>query len=266
MSDAIEYVSFGGGSPSVALAILNALGEIPSPARLVVFADTGWEAAETERLVPVYAEWLRGHGMEFVTVQAKEGPLDTWVMGQETNLPLPVFAEGGGMSNRQCTDRWKIRPIRRYMSGRYGRTRPAVAQFGLHWGEVHRMRDPKTKRDRNRWPLIERRMTRQDCIDVLEREGLPLPPRTACVGCPFHSDAAWRQLAAEAPDDFERAAVVDDFIRERARRQGRTLVGLYRKARPLRRVCGPGQVALLAGPDLVPYIDGGPCDSGYCFT
>ena len=128
------------------------------------------------------------------------------------------------------------------------------------------MRDPKTKRDSNRWPLIELKMTRQDCNDVLERVGLPLPPRSACVGCPFHSDSAWRQLAAEASADFERACLVDDFIRDRARRQGRTLLGLCRGARPLRRVYGPGQALLLAGPDLVPYVDGGPCDSGYCFT
>ena len=49
-------------------------------------------------------------------------------------------------------------------------------------------------RGRMRAPLIERHMTRRDCLDWLDERGT-VPhevPRSACVFCPFHDDAAKR--------------------------------------------------------------------------
>lgn len=43
--------------------------------------------------------------------------------------------------------------------------------------------------------------TRQEC----ESHGYPEPPRSACVFCPFHSNAEWRRLRDREPVQFERA-------------------------------------------------------------
>ena len=39
----------------------------------------------------------------------------------------------------------------------------------------------------------------------MERMGYPKPPRSACIYCPFHSDAEWRRLKDEEPKEFARA-------------------------------------------------------------
>ncbi|WP_448192844.1 hypothetical protein [Azospirillum sp. sgz301742] len=65
----------------------------------------------------------------------------------------------------------------------------------------------------NRWPLVERGMTRRDCLRRLERHGYPEPPKSACIDCPFHFDAAWRQLRDDEPDAWTDAVAVDRAIR-----------------------------------------------------
>ena len=64
----------------------------------------------------------------------------------------------------------------------------------------------------NRWPLIERGMTRQNCLSWLDRHDSPRPPKSSCVACPFHSDAEWRRLRDD-PEAWDSAIVVDAAIR-----------------------------------------------------
>jgi hypothetical protein len=55
---------------------------------------------------------------------------------------------------------------------------------------------------------------RQKCLDWMEAKGFPRPPRSACIGCPFHSDAEWKRLRSEEPAEFEDACDFDDSIRD----------------------------------------------------
>src|SRR3546814_20111412 len=74
----------------------------------------------------------------------------------------------------------------------------------------------------NRWPLIELGMTRRDCLRWLERHGYPMPPKSACIGCPYHSDTMWRQRREEDPDALADAVAIDRLHRTRCRKIGRT--------------------------------------------
>src|SRR3546814_3734241 len=65
----------------------------------------------------------------------------------------------------------------------------------------------------NRWPLIEQGMTRQDCLRWLDRHDYPRPPKSACVGCPFHSDAEWRRLRDSDAQAWAEAVEVDAGLR-----------------------------------------------------
>ena len=37
----------------------------------------------------------------------------------------------------------------------------------------------------------------------MEKNGYPVPPRSACTYCPFHSDHEWRRLKTDEPAEFE---------------------------------------------------------------
>jgi hypothetical protein len=75
------------------------------------------------------------------------------------------------------------------------------------------------RRDRPKWlsfsfPLIDLRMTREDCRAWLaEKGGLPHSvPRSACVFCPMHNDAEWLHIQA-VPEDWALAVDVDEALR-----------------------------------------------------
>jgi len=250
----VEYLSFGGGSPSMALAILNAQGKVEPRAEVVVFADTGWERAATYRAVEEMEGWLDSYGLPLVVVKSDLGVLPTFLMDSGA-IPVPAFTPSGGQLLRRCTHRWKVQPIRRWIREQYGNGTPQIVQMGLHYGEIQRMRDAPAKRDTHRYPLIEQKMTRAQCDDLVRSVGLRVPPRSACVGCPYRSRESWQMLASESSDEFEAACEVDAHLRS-----GDEPVFLSSKRRPLHQVATAQQLTMIE-PE---WADG--CESGYCWT
>ena len=84
--------------------------------------------------------------------------------------------------------------------------------LGISLDEVQRMKDSDVKYVAHRYPLIDMRMTRGDCALWLERNGIEVPPKSACTFCPYHSTAEWRRVKA-SPEDWEKAVAVDEAIR-----------------------------------------------------
>ena len=82
------------------------------------------------------------------------------------------------------------------------------------------------------YPLLDMvRMSRHDCINWLQRNGYPIPPKSACIGCPFRKNSEWKTMVTE---EFEDACNFDDQIRS-FRRKGSTTNNIYlhRKCKPL---------------------------------
>jgi len=82
------------------------------------------------------------------------------------------------------------------------------------------------------FPLIEMRMRQANCLAWLSRHGYPLPPKSACIGCPFHNDARWRHMRDHDPEAWSDAVNVDRAIRTGVRGI-RGDVFLHRGAVPL---------------------------------
>jgi hypothetical protein len=80
-----------------------------------------------------------------------------------------------------------------------------VAWIGISLDEASRMKPSTEPWAVNRFPLIEKRMTRKDCENWLTAHGYPIPPKSACVWCPFHSDAMWSDMKLNRPDEFAEA-------------------------------------------------------------
>ena len=75
------------------------------------------------------------------------------------------------------------------------------------------MKPPYNKWQVNVWPLIDANMSRADCERWLEAAGWSAP-KSACIGCPFHSDAGWRRIKDTDPEAWADAVAVDKMIRD----------------------------------------------------
>ena len=183
------------------------------------------------------------------------------------SMPLYVLQTDttrSGMIKRQCTSEYKSEPIESFIKmqilGLSPRGRWPVEQRVQHWfgiscDEFTRARAPilrskKGKTQPQRWkshfyPLIGMEFfadgktqthadmkptTRLGCLDWLEAHGYPRPPRSACLGCPFHSDSEWREIKSR-PDEWADVVEFDRAIRNCGGLRGQAF--LHRSLRPL---------------------------------
>ena len=147
--------------------------------------------------------------------------------GSRSYVDIPVYlkgrnGEGDGIGRRQCTDNYKIRPIRRRIRDLLGlrpRQRVPVGTtvelwLGISTDEAIRMKDSRDRWMANRYPLIEAGMSRRDCLDWWEaRYDRPLE-RSACVACPFQSRYIWVETKRRWPELFAEAVEIDARLRD----------------------------------------------------
>lgn len=197
-SEPAHILSFGAGVNTVALMVL--LIRNNEPLDEVIFADTGGETPGTYESVDVARKYLKGLGIPFRVVRSR--PKETDLYG--TALRRRVIPS---VQWRWCTRDFKVSPIHRYYRtlGRH------INQYvGIAYDEVHRMKDSRDSYVTNLYPLIDERLTRQDCIDVITDEGLPIPEKSGCYFCPFNSTERWRQLLEFHPGLFEKAITLEE--------------------------------------------------------
>jgi Phosphoadenosine phosphosulfate reductase family len=196
-SEAPRFVlSFGGGVNSVALMIL--LVEEGLPLNEAVFADTGAEVPETYAYLETAREYLEDHGIRLVEVRKNGDDLYATCLRRQV-IPSAVW--------RWSTRDFKVRPIRSY----YKRLRTPIVQYvAIAYDELERMRSSEDDWIRNEYPLVDRRLTRADCVDIIERAGLAVPVKSGCYFCPFNSLSRWHWLKHEHPDLFQSAIVLEE--------------------------------------------------------
>ena len=234
-------VSLGAGVQSSTLLLMAAAGEFDRVPELAIFADTGWEPAS----VYEHLDWLEQEvagKIEIVRVTA--GNLRDDLVGfaegtAKRYASPPIFIhgrKGSGMLRRQCTREYKVEPIerelrRRGFGGRGANAVRCEQWLGISYDEVQRMKASRTPWVDSRWPLIERRMTRADCLTWFHAHypGRPLT-KSACIGCPYHSDHTWREIR-EDPEAWADAVDVDLRIRKLPHLEGEAF--LHRERVPL---------------------------------
>lgn len=244
----LTYISFGAGVQSTALLVCSALGLYGIPrADCAIFADPGAELPATYRHVESMTAWAGEHGIPVHRVSA--GNLERALLGEEAArksgflVSIPSFTAGKadgatGMLRRQCTDHYKIEPIQRKVRELMGlaprkRGRRALAFIGISRDEIMRMAPSRVGYIVNAHPLIDAGLTRFGCLKILEENGIPVPPKSACHFCPYHGNRQWRELEATDPETFARAVRVDESIRDLTRAGVANPVYLHRSLRPL---------------------------------
>jgi len=183
-----------------------------------IFADTQAEPASVYK----WLDWLEKR-LPFPVHRVSKGSLTETSLrlrtrrdgtGQWSKSLIPAYTlepDGtAGHMGRACTYDYKLMPIikaqRELGNVRRGQKEVTVTSWiGISWDEVQRMKVSREPWVQHRFPLIERKMERRHCLEWMERNGYPKPPRSACVYCPFHSNREWRRLRDEEPEEFQRA-------------------------------------------------------------
>lgn len=195
-----------------------------------VFADTGWEPSAVYH----HLNWLDGQlpfpirriGKRSIREDILAGTNST---GQNfTSIPAFVRSLDGrkAIVKRQCTREYKLSPIeeelRDLLGLGYGQRVPegifVELWIGISVDEIIRMKPSRNKWIDNRWPLIEQGLSRLDCMRwFAERYPGRELPRSACIGCPYHTDTEWRDMRQHDPESWSDAVFVDNALRATAR-------------------------------------------------
>lgn len=126
-----------------------------------------------------------------------------------------VIPQNEGLLTRACTKDFKVsviqRAVRQIMA--VADVKKVIQWIGISLDETIRMKPSRVQYSEHRWPLIDKRMTRHDCLLWMQRNGYPKPPRSACVYCPHHSNAEWRRIRDEDPGGWAKAVEFDAKIR-----------------------------------------------------
>lgn len=230
----VKVLSLGAGVQSSTLLLMACEGELEIDC--AIFADTGWEPW-----------WVYQHldGLENVARQAgipihrvSGGDLRGDALADKTPAWMPLYSinpEDGKRQQlkRQCTRNYKIRPIRRKVAELNGGFKRQVDQIvGISLDEWERMRVSDVAYIHNVYPLVDRRMTRADCVTWLQQHEYPVPRKSSCIACPLRSQAEWRDIQQD-PESWVDAVDFDDKIRLVRSRTRRQEVFVHRLAEPL---------------------------------
>lgn len=193
-----HILSFGGGVNSVALMLW--LLKHSHPLDEVVFADTGVELPETYAYLPTVETHLAAHEVKFTRIEGRVRGRDLYQTCWERRvIPSAIW--------RWSTRDFKVRPIYRY----YRSLKTQVIQYlAIAYDEFDRMRTSEVAFVTNVYPLVQNRLSRTDCVDIIQEAGLPMPIKSSCFFCPFSSLDRWKWLYEQHPDLYERAIALEE--------------------------------------------------------
>ena len=222
----LNVLSLGAGVQSSVLALMAEQGYAGMPRPdFAIFADTGWEPPA----VYAHLDWLETQ-LSYPVHRVSAGNIrDNILAGQSPDgrsfidLPFYVTKPDGKPTTaaRQCTNHYKIEPIRQFLRQQlnvaYRQPVKDVAVqmwLGISTDEASRQKPSRYRWITNQFPLITRDFSRQQLIEWFqERYPDRTLPKSACIGCPYHSDAAWAAMKTEDPESWNDAVGVDWALR-----------------------------------------------------
>lgn len=261
MKRTCHVLNLGAGWQSTALYLMSLRRDEPEFVPVfdyAIFADT----QDEPEAVYTHLDWLRSLAGPPILVRTA-GRLSDPLL-ESTAIPggrfasIPCFTaeiEGQnlGITRRQCTREYKVdvieKTIRRDIFGlakgqKTGPDHAAIQYIGLSFDEPGRIISTQARFADHRWssprfPLWDLQMTRGDCHRYLAKvaPGRKIP-RSACVFCPYRSNAEWRNLRDDSPRDWDKAVAVDKAIRHQDSRCAKGLshkLYLHRSCLPLER-------------------------------
>lgn len=250
----LHVLSLGAGVQSTTVYLLSLDGKIQR-FDAAIFADTQDEPEAVYR----HLSWLTKEGAGripiIITSAGRLG--DDLTRGMNTTGQLfvsipaytapPGVTPASGQTRRQCTKEYKTQPveraIRRQLCGlapgrRIPKSIAVHRYFGISTDEARRavsIRERLAGQGECHFPLIEMGWSRGHCARFNEQRCPHEVTRSACVFCPYKSDAEWLRLKREDPIGWSRAVEIDTALRDPEIRKKKHRESLYvhRSAQPL---------------------------------
>ena len=253
------FLSFGAGVQSSVMLMLSIHGAIDRPDH-VVFADTGWDGKRTMAHVAWAEKQCQRAGLPFHRVSAGNIREDMMVARTADSggyvkaaervgragrcATMPLFVDTGqgveGRIKRQCTNEYKIAPIRKKQREMLGyakgqRIPPGACEvmIGISTDEARRASPSMDRWVDNLYPLIDPlKMSRSDCQAWWDKH-YPHQPlgKSSCLGCPNRSDREWAALRSGDQDEWAEIVEFDRAIRDATGMRGKSY--LHRRLKPI---------------------------------
>ncbi|GAH05036.1 unnamed protein product [marine sediment metagenome] len=241
MTETPRFLSCGFGLQSTVIGEMSARGDLPKCT--VIHADTGWERQATKDIRDFYAARWRSMGLDVHILAGQDIRRD----GAKEHIHMPFWTDAGGPLRRQCTYDFKLVPIKRKVRECLGfdpskpphpKPGAAIIWLGITVDEWTRAKPSRIKFMENRYPLLVAKMDRQDCTAWLQDRDLPVPVKSACIGCPYRRASEWIDIRENVPNEWQQAVEFDEVNRNNPlaeRDAGNTADELYiwREAEPL---------------------------------
>ena len=273
----LRTISYGGGVQSSALIVLATQGKLDEimggSITAALFANTGDDSEHPKTLTYVrqfMVPWAAERGIPVIELQKTraDGTKET-LWGRATHpdkrsLPIPVRLSNGAPASRHCTVDFKIKVLQKWIKD-HGATadEPATVAVGISTDEYQRANNKSdAKFERRVFPLLELGLSRHDCASLIAEANVPIPPKSSCFFCPWHSRLTWAEMRRDEPELFERSAQLEDILHEKADRFGHKRAYLTDRLKPLREAIMTAEDSLFADQPF----NGGACDSGVCWV
>ncbi len=219
----LQVLSLGAGVQSTVMALMaeQEYEGFPKP-DFAIFADTGWEP----KAVYDHLDWLEQQ-LSYPVIRVSNGNIREDILrginpeGRKfIDIPVFVVKDDGKhyVGTRQCTKQYKLKPIHQYLRQhlglKNGQLTPKDQQvdmwLGLSIDEAARVKPSKQAWITLVYPLLERDISRAQLYQWFQERypGRDLP-KSACIGCPYHTDRMWASMKENDPISFQDAVNIE---------------------------------------------------------
>ena len=260
----MKVISLGLGVQSTAMYLMSSKNMIER-ADHAIFADPGAELPRTYEILEYLQDWAKyNDGIPIHTTNNKNLLHDLLNNTNSTGqrfAGIPAFSHHNGkvsMARRQCTSEYKIKPVMSkvrelHKLKKYQRMKNTEIWLGISLDEIQRMKESLLYNVKYIYPLIDQRVSRSDCFNIFKRFNFPVPPKSSCIFCPYHSDKNWKELKKTYPEEWETCIKVDNAIKNNFIDRGKDgQMFVHRSLIPLERIEFADQQELFM------------CEEGFC--
>jgi hypothetical protein len=217
----------GGGVQSTTMLLMQLHGEWEPAADCAMFVDLGWESHATYANLRHLAKLCEVRSFPFHWIETRNIRQDLLAATQDRTRMVqspPFFLRTAGGTRaqlaRNCTGTYKVEVMRvklRELLGIPARSwmRERVEVWlGITTDEAHRLNNhSRTPWLINQFPLTEKGLSREDCVQWLKAHGYAVPPKSACLGCPYRPDSDWLEMKTNRSEEWESVVQIDRALR-----------------------------------------------------